>query len=104
MSQAERYHWHLVGKGWDASKQSTVQSCMYRTALAATNHLAQVSVVQRLKTPGLDIEELDSFPEIKYELCSRAGRIGPQGSVESAVWQKPVFLLLWADRLQRVSP
>lgn len=48
--------------------------------------------VPRLRNPGLDIKGLDSFPKIKYELCKKGGRIGTEGSVESALWQKPIFL------------
>ena len=29
-----------------------------------------------------DMEEPDSFPKIKYELCEKANRISPQGTVE----------------------
>lgn len=51
----------------------------------------------------LDIEELDNFPRIKYKLCEKAAGIGPQGGEESAVWQKPISFLLWANVLHGCS-
>lgn len=65
------------------------------------NYPAQVAMVPRRRNPGADIKELDSFPKIKYELCEKAGRIGPQGSAQSVLWQKPISFLLWANTLRR---
>lgn len=86
------------GQGWAAAEGVTKT----RTAPAAVIILPPRAEVPRWRNPGVDIKELDSFPEIKYELCEKAGRLGPRGSVESALWQKPISSLLWASILHTV--
>ena len=58
-----------------------------------------MSVVPRVRNPALDMKDPDSSPKIKFEWCALAARTGPQGSVETALWQKPISFLLWANRL-----
>lgn len=61
------------GHGWAAAEGITKT----RTAPAAVIILPPRAEVPRWRNPGVDIKELDSFPEIKYELCEKAGRLGP---------------------------
>lgn len=53
------------------------------------NYLASNVSGTRLRNPPLDSKGLDSFPQIKYELCKKVGRVGSQGSVESSRSQFP---------------